>query len=184
MGNEKRIKLKGEIINATIECISEYGINGATVRQIASKADVNPSAISYYFGNREELVRQALHVTLDNAFDLSDIDIVDDDSYQEVLKKVLIDWEQGATAYPGICRAHFDEILNCHIGSSIVSDRINSFIEKVFHLLVNHGLNNTDNNSAKLKAIFGSFVSSLIMPSVAKPKMEGDGFINLLVSMI
>jgi len=184
MNTDKRQKVKNDLLNAAIKCMSTQGITGATVRAIASVAGVNMSAVSYYFGSRENLINQALTITLDHAFDLSDIVIKTDDNYHIVLKRILLDWETGVKAYPGITHAHFDEVLNDHINGKIVSERLNLFISQVFDLLVNHGLIENTENFAKLKAVFGSFISSIIMPSVLKPTIEDDRFVDLLVEMI
>jgi AcrR family transcriptional regulator len=184
MANDKRIKVQNDIISATIECISKNGIAGTTVRLIASNANVNTSAISYYFASRDKLIGQALKITLDNAFDLSDLNIDKKDSYKTVLKEVFLDWDSGAAAYPGICQAHFDEVLNNHIDSSVVSDRLNGFIKQVFNLLIEHGLEDSIENFSKLKIAFGSFISSLIMPVVASPNIAKSEYIDLLVDMV
>jgi len=184
MANDKRKKAQDDIITAAIDCISELGISDTTVRSIANKANVNPAAISYYFGSRDELIAIALKITLDNAFDLSDLEIDEADDYRSVLKQVLVDWQRGALAYPGICHAHFDEVLNDRLNSSVVTDRLIWFIDKVYALLRQHGLEPSEKNHAKLKIIFGSFISSIIMPKIARPSGIHDNYINLLVEMI
>jgi AcrR family transcriptional regulator len=51
---EERIKL------ATLACIEERGLEGATVRVIAAKADLNPAAVNYYFRSKDRLIEEAL----------------------------------------------------------------------------------------------------------------------------
>jgi AcrR family transcriptional regulator len=48
------------IIVATIECVDEYGLEGTTVRAIASRANLNPASINYYFRSKERLIETAL----------------------------------------------------------------------------------------------------------------------------
>ena len=48
------------IVLATLDCIGEFGLEGATVRAIAAKAELNPASINYYFRSKERLVEEAL----------------------------------------------------------------------------------------------------------------------------
>lgn len=43
------------LIEAGMDLFGEYGFKGATTRMIADQAEVNISAIAYYFGGKEEL---------------------------------------------------------------------------------------------------------------------------------
>lgn len=183
MANDKREKTKFEIVKAAIECINEEGLQNATIRKIAEKAGINSAAISYYFGSREELISQAMVVTLDNAFDFNDFEYTPNDDYKDILKMILEHWKQGALAYPGICRAHFDDIMNNHIKNDITLSRINGFIEKVYEILTEHGLNDNDINYKKLRLIFGGFISTLTMREAAYPNNMGDE-IETLVDML
>lgn len=49
-----------DLIAATLDCIAEYGIQGATVRQIADRAGVTPGLIRHYF-NGKDLMFQAAY---------------------------------------------------------------------------------------------------------------------------
>jgi AcrR family transcriptional regulator len=46
---------KARIRDAAISCVARYGTAGATVRKIASIADVSPGLIIHHFGSMEEL---------------------------------------------------------------------------------------------------------------------------------
>ena len=96
MASEKRQDIKNRIIGATIECIEKYGLNGATIRNIGDVADVNSSAISYYFGGRDKLLEIVWHITLENGFDLTDKGIKPSDDYMTVIKKILLETCEGA----------------------------------------------------------------------------------------
>ena len=57
-----------KIIKAASRAFAEAGFQGASVRQIVARADVNQAAINYHFGSKEELYRavlqKALHVLM------------------------------------------------------------------------------------------------------------------------
>lgn len=46
---------KEQIINAAIELFAQKGFEGTSIRDLASKADVNVAMINYYFGSKDKL---------------------------------------------------------------------------------------------------------------------------------
>lgn len=48
-----------DLIAATLDCIAEYGIQGATVRQIADRAGVTPGLIRHYFVSKDLMFQAA-----------------------------------------------------------------------------------------------------------------------------
>jgi AcrR family transcriptional regulator len=53
---------EGRILRATMECIVELGIDRATTRAIARRADLKQGIIHYYFKNKDELLMRLLSV--------------------------------------------------------------------------------------------------------------------------
>ncbi len=53
-----------DLIKATLDCIAEDGLQGATVRQIALRADVTAGLIRYYFPGKGELIYAAYRETM------------------------------------------------------------------------------------------------------------------------
>lgn len=54
------LERKGQIITATIECISRYGYNNFSMQDVARIADVSKGIIHYYFLNKEDLMMAVL----------------------------------------------------------------------------------------------------------------------------
>lgn len=48
-----------DLISATLDCIVDYGIQGATVRQIAERAGVTPGLIRHYFVSKDLMLQAA-----------------------------------------------------------------------------------------------------------------------------
>jgi len=48
-----------DLITATLDCISEVGLQGATVRQIAARAGVTPGLIRHYFSCKDQMLQAA-----------------------------------------------------------------------------------------------------------------------------
>ncbi|WP_312419190.1 TetR family transcriptional regulator C-terminal domain-containing protein [Shinella sp.] len=53
-----------DLIEATLDCIAEYGLQGATVRQIAIKAGVTAGLIRHYFQSKEHILQEAYRVVI------------------------------------------------------------------------------------------------------------------------
>ncbi|HCL65905.1 MAG TPA: TetR family transcriptional regulator [Rhizobium sp.] len=48
-----------DLITATLDCISEFGLQGATVRQIAARAGVTGGLIRHYFTGKDQMLQAA-----------------------------------------------------------------------------------------------------------------------------
>lgn len=59
-GEERR---RHDLIDATLDCVAELGLEGATVRAIALRAGVTAGLIRHYFPGKEELL-EAAYATL------------------------------------------------------------------------------------------------------------------------
>ncbi|HUX39585.1 MAG TPA: TetR/AcrR family transcriptional regulator [Rectinemataceae bacterium] len=93
------------ILVATLDCIAEQGLEGATVRVIAAKAGLNAAAVNYYYRTKERLVEAALRSAWTHVSE--DIDRIaatakDGGEGFEMTVSYLI---EGAYKYPAIIRA-------------------------------------------------------------------------------
>jgi len=55
-----RIARRAELLTTVYKVVSEFGIDAASMRQIATRAKVSTGTINYHFKNKEKLVMQAL----------------------------------------------------------------------------------------------------------------------------
>lgn len=53
-------KRRADVINATLTCISYYGINGWTLDQVAKYANCSKGVVTYYFKTKDHLIIEAL----------------------------------------------------------------------------------------------------------------------------
>ncbi|WP_269933267.1 TetR family transcriptional regulator C-terminal domain-containing protein [Aminobacter sp. HY435] len=60
-GEERR---RQDLIEATLDCVAESGLQGATVRAIALRAGVTAGLIRHYFPGKEELLQAAYAATM------------------------------------------------------------------------------------------------------------------------
>jgi AcrR family transcriptional regulator len=56
---------RNKIIRAAARIFAEAGYDGASIRNIVARADVNQAAISYHFGSKEGLYRAVLKIALE-----------------------------------------------------------------------------------------------------------------------
>ncbi len=52
---------RARLLDAAREVFSQYGFQGATVREICRRADANGAAVNYHFGSKEGLLTEALN---------------------------------------------------------------------------------------------------------------------------
>ncbi len=53
-----------DLIRATLDCISEEGLEGATVREIAARAGVTGGLIRHYFASKDQMLQAAYRETM------------------------------------------------------------------------------------------------------------------------
>jgi AcrR family transcriptional regulator len=99
-------KAEDQIIFAAIRCIEKYGLSKTTIRKIGKEAGMNSASISYYFRSKDILMQKVMEITLQNAFDISDLGLSDDMSPKERLNVIVNAMFDGAIQYPNITKAH------------------------------------------------------------------------------
>ncbi|MCV4232805.1 TetR/AcrR family transcriptional regulator [Virgibacillus sp. LDC1] len=52
-------KRRAEVVNATLTCISMYGIDGMTLDKVADHANCSKGVVTYYFKNKDHLTIEA-----------------------------------------------------------------------------------------------------------------------------
>lgn len=129
-----------KIIDATIECLEKYGVQGTTIRKIADFAGMNSAAINYYFRSKEILIQRAMERTLANAFDWKDIAALPGSTPQEHCAAIFINLVEGGINYPGLTRAHFYDLLSSGNYNTLVVKRMNEFMLNLYKNLQERGL--------------------------------------------
>lgn len=165
----KNLKRK-KIIEATIECINETGIENTTIRRIAEKAEMNSAAISYYFDNKDRLIETALETTLNNAFDWDDFSHLSALPVRERLVGIFLHLLDGAIAYKGIARAHYyGTFLNEDYSTKAVR-KINEFLSILYENIRNElpSINDKTLKTLLTQLSYATLVSAGFMPGIFK----------------
>jgi AcrR family transcriptional regulator len=128
---ESASPVEDKIINAAIECIEKYGIQGTTNRKIAEIAGVNSAAINYYFRSKDALIQRCMQVTLQNAFDFEAYEKLPGGSARERCVAIFNELIEGGIRFPGITRAHFYDLLAEGKYDSLVVEKLNEFVHRL-----------------------------------------------------
>lgn len=80
---------KMKIIEAARTIISEYGIQGATIRGIAEQADVSTGAIYHYYNSKEAILYDVMDEGLSEMKRLSTVSIGDKKKSQEIIQEIF-----------------------------------------------------------------------------------------------
>lgn len=121
-----------KIIQATVDCIEEYGINSTTIRRIGNKAGMNSAAINYYFRSKDVLMNRVLQTTLDNAFNWDDFKYTESLPLHEQLEEIFIFMSVKPMQFRNITQAHLYEIIEHGNYHTELTTKLNGFLEKVF----------------------------------------------------
>jgi TetR/AcrR family transcriptional regulator, regulator of cefoperazone and chloramphenicol sensitivity len=102
-----KAQTKEHIIIATIECIEQKGIQSVTVRDIAGKAGINIAAVNYYFGSKEDLLKEALTYSLYASLsqNYEEITEANHEPYS-MIKAFFKEIFQGSLQWPNVTRSH------------------------------------------------------------------------------
>ncbi len=118
-----------KIILATISCIEKYGIDKTTIRQIGREAGVNSAAISYYFRNKDALMKRVLDIALNNAFDMDNFKDSAGLPLSERLTAVMEGMTAGALKFPNLTRAFLSELLTSADEDAPVVKKLHAFLD-------------------------------------------------------
>jgi len=93
------------ILVATLDCIAELRLEGATVRAIAAKAGLNAAAVNYYYRSKDRLVEAALRFAWTHVSEDIDRIVASTKDGREGLETAVRFLIEGAYKYPAIIRA-------------------------------------------------------------------------------
>ncbi|MDR3577778.1 MAG: TetR/AcrR family transcriptional regulator [Anaerolineaceae bacterium] len=120
-----------KIIQAAIDCIEKYGVQGVTSRKIAEKAGLSGASINYYFRTKDVLIDICMNETLDNAFDFGDFEELPGESAHARCVAIFDELIAGGLNYPGLTRSHFYELLTAGKYDSLVVKKLNEFVQNL-----------------------------------------------------
>jgi AcrR family transcriptional regulator len=158
------------IIQATIDCIEQYGIEHATIRKIAERSGMNSAAISYYFRSKDILIERALEATLHYAFRWSDFEATESMDLEAQLIDIFSYLTVRAKEFPNLTRAHFHDVFHVKQSQTLVETHLNRFMEKLYEEAIRK---QPQADNAKLKRALIMIISStMLYSSMFQPVFE------------
>ena len=154
------------ILEAVVTCIDKYGIDKVTTRKIAVEAGTNIASINYYFRSKDELVAEALSMTINHM--LEDVFLAIDDltqPFETALSNVLFYLLDGSLRFPGISRAHLYRAVMQRDYDSISAQAM----VRVFDHLTKRAIREYPEKSARELRLIVSQILSTIMFSLLAP---------------
>ena len=118
------------IVLAAVEMVNRGGTGAVTTRAIAREAGVNPAAVNYHFGTRENLISAVLDLTLSHLF--QDWEMILSENTLSLPEKIyfFLDYMmEGMARYPGLVRSYiFDDSISAPVAERFL-ENLNRAIE-------------------------------------------------------
>ena len=118
------------IVLAAVEMVNRGGTGAVTTRAIAREAGVNPAAVNYHFGTRENLISAGLDLTLSHLF--QDWEMILSENTLSLPEKIyfFLDYMmEGMARYPGLVRSYiFDDSISAPVAERFL-ENLNRAIE-------------------------------------------------------
>lgn len=156
--------IQEKILDKALYLIGKSGSFKVSIRSIAKEADVNVSAINYYFGTKDEMLNHVKEFYINNT--ISAYSILDNDEYNPEEKVILSANEimEYTLKYPGIITILKEAIKNKEINeidakivevTNNMNEKLNKTISMVF-----------DPQNPMIKYNKMIFISSLLYPII------------------
>ena len=163
---EKEQSTQETILLATIDCINENGIEHLTTRMIAERAGANIASINYYFRTKDQLVNQALKITITHMLE-DVIAAIDDESlpFRQKLTDIFYYLISGARNNPGITTAHLYSLVVEKDYESVSAQSFLAAFENIRkRLLENFPQDDPGRLSVVLSTIFSAIMFMMLTP--------------------
>jgi TetR/AcrR family transcriptional repressor of bet genes len=79
-----------DLILATLDCIAEFGIQGATVRQIATRAGVTGGLIRHYFTGKDQMLQAAYRKVMMGMTEMAIAAAIDGETARARLRRFIV----------------------------------------------------------------------------------------------
>ncbi len=161
----EKVDTRRLILEAVVTCIEKYGIDKVTTRKIAQEAGTNIASINYYFRSKEELMEEALSMTIRHM--MEDVLLAIDDTqrnFEAALRSVIIYFLAGSVQFPGVSRAHLYRAILERDKPSISAKAM----MRVFERLVQRAAREYPSKDPKhLRFVLAEMLSSILFSMLA-----------------
>jgi AcrR family transcriptional regulator len=155
------------ILEAVVTCIEKYGIDKITTRKIAEEAGTNIASINYHFRSKDELVDEALSMTITHM--LEDVLVAVDDTqqpFEKNLEDIFFYLLNGCLQFPGISTAHLYRAILDKQYDSVGAKAINNMFNRVAQRAIKeYPERSPEEMRLRLSQVFSSILFSMLAPN-------------------
>jgi AcrR family transcriptional regulator len=155
------------ILEAVVTCIEKYSIDKITTRKIAEEAGTNIASINYHFRSKDELVDEALSMTITHM--LEDVLVAVDDTqqpFEKNLEDIFFYLLNGCLQFPGISTAHLYRAILDKQYDSVGAKAINNMFNRVAQRAIKeYPERSPDEMRLRLSQVFSSILFSMLAPN-------------------
>jgi AcrR family transcriptional regulator len=166
------------IVQAALDSMEKYGMEGLTVRKIAAEANVNVAAINYHFRSKENLLAQVLDLASANAFRSIDEEVpaLTGKDVESQLQEFLTNFSRGLVEYPNVSRVLIHKLMFDDQPGDPVTRRLKEFLQALAERFAR--LRDTDRDNPEVRLDTAKLISVLIcmglMPTVFQDALGLD----------
>ncbi|MBO1263984.1 TetR/AcrR family transcriptional regulator [Proteiniclasticum sp. SCR006] len=163
------------LLDRTLYLIGKHGSVNVPVRTIVKEADVNIGAINYYFGTKENMLRQVKKFYIENL--ISTVVPLDDESLEdeEKLKRYASLSMEYSMRFPGVIallKDAFETKEQDEMSQKIVEETM--LMEEKLNRVMKRYLKDVEDEYSIRKTIF---LSSIIYPTLEFNELNGTAFL-------
>lgn len=168
---------KEKVLVATLDLISNIGLQNVTIRQIAAAAGVNVAAVNYHFGSKDKVINDSLEFLMNRSNRIFNC-LKDTKVAPEVRLRLFIkNYSKNLIKYPEIIKLMIYQSMNESSPTNTFQDYLKSegvnLIKNTFHEI------NSDDNDVSLNIRTMLLISSLCFPVVLENHIDELFSINL-----
>jgi AcrR family transcriptional regulator len=166
------------IVRAALECLELYGMEGLTVRKIATHAKVNVAAINYHFRSKEKLLEQVFDLASNQAFQDIDerIQARSGKKLERELEQFLKHYIDGLLNYPNMSKVLIQQLINPNPSNIKLRERLEIFLQALTERLAR--LHDAEANTLELRIktaeFIGLMISLSLMPDILRKSLGID----------
>jgi TetR/AcrR family transcriptional regulator, regulator of cefoperazone and chloramphenicol sensitivity len=161
------------ILEAVVTCIETHGIEKLTTRRIAEAAGTNLAAINYHFGTKDELVAEALAMTLQHMLEDVIAAIEKVEPFASMIEEVFFYLIDGSRRFPGITTAHLYALVVRHEYDSAAGRAMRDVLARLLdRAAAEYPDDDADELGFVLAQVFAAILFTMIAPGYL-PVAEG-----------
>jgi AcrR family transcriptional regulator len=163
---KKKREPRFRILNASVYLLARNSYHSVGVREIAEKANVNISMISYYFGGKSGIMRDIVEAFYNLYIKAVETSILEEETGEQSIRRLFKNMVNMFREYTDLCMIGFGELPNdVEEVRELKKNKIKQLNEVGNRMSMKFGVNMTDN--PQLAHIIGPAMMSMLFSHFA-----------------